>query len=472
MRRWAFVFALAAALSSAYDLARIPVQVSDSLGIILNLQSISSPAEAFRQALVLDVGYLRPLRPAQIKVVLDASQGHYTLAFRAVHILMMTAAVLLFVRALRVRSSLDLAAAMFAIAVFIGLHTFFAMVREAHPINAFLQMVVLALATLNLAQGSPSWIKDAAASLLFVAGALVVESGLLVWVVAAAAGICGMRGLSRRGIVVMTALLAGYLAIRFLFLDKGLPGLDARPSGFLLDRLEPEALQAKFADQFVIFYAYNVVSSVSSVLLSEPRAGVWVAVRDFLGGGLTPGTIVNVVSSTLTTAFIVVAAVRRWRDSRLSARGFHAARAGLSDADRLLFVSGAVLAANAALSFAYTKDDILSVAGAFYGLAAYAAVRELLAWGREARNPIRVTLLTAALCAASTGWALRVVGLHHGLRATAFVTRNDWASLPSSLSEVDPEKRAIVERLRRDALERRVVPPYFVARWQQRWFDE
>ena len=37
-----------------------------------------------------------------------------------------------------------------------------------------------------------------------------------------------------------------------------------------------------------------------------------------------------------------------------------------------------MLAANATLSYAYTKDDIMSVSGVFYGLAAYAAIRLLM----------------------------------------------------------------------------------------------
>ena len=130
------------------------------------------------------------------------------------------------------------------------------------------------------------------------------------------------------------------------------------------------------------------------------------------------------------------------------------------------------LLANAALSYAYTKDEIVSVAGTFYALAAYAAIRRVICWTEGRPNRIVLPIATAALFLASAGWAVRVAGQHYALRTTAFVTGNDWASLPPSLSETDPEKRAIVERLRNDALERRVVAPYFVPRWQQRWFDE
>ena len=39
----------------------------------------------------------------------------------------------------------------------------------------------------------------------------------------------------------------------------------------------------------------------------------------------------------------------------------------------------AVIAANAAISFSYTKDDIMAVGGVFYALAAYGALRAAIA---------------------------------------------------------------------------------------------
>jgi hypothetical protein len=35
-----------------------------------------------------------------------------------------------------------------------------------------------------------------------------------------------------------------------------------------------------------------------------------------------------------------------------------------------------------------------------------------------------------------------------------------------------PEWRAVSERLRADALDRRVVAPRFETRWETRWFEE
>jgi hypothetical protein len=138
--------------------------------------------------------------------------------------------------------------------------------------------------------------------------------------------------------------------------------------------------------------------------------------------------------------------------------------------DRLFVVSGAVLAANALLSYAYTKDEIVSVAGAFYALAAYAAVRRLVA-GPTTRRLLPNLVLGLALFLASLGWAIRSEGLHYSLRVQAFKHRNDWATLPPSVSG-DPRTLELVRQLRADALGRRVVNPRFVPYGFTRWFEE
>jgi hypothetical protein len=82
-----------------------------------------------------------------------------------------------------------------------------------------------------------------------------------------------------------------------------------------------------------------------------------------------------------------------------------------------------------------------------------------------------VSLLAAALIVASAGWTLRVAGQHAALRGTAFVTRNDWALLPTHFTNAR-QGRAIVNQLRSDALNSHVGAPQFVPRWQQRWLAD
>jgi hypothetical protein len=184
-----------------------------------------------------------------------------------------------------------------------------------------------------------------------------------------------------------------------------------------------------------------------------------VATAQYLEGELRPWAVVAVVSSLLTTILIAVGAVWSWRR-----------RAHAEDADRFFVIFAAVLAANVVMSYAYTKDDIVSVAGAFYALAAYAAVRRLIDGSAGARTLV-VIATSAVLLVASTGWAIRTAGLHYNLRSIAFTTRNDWAAAPARWMQT-PETRAVTERLRLDALQHRVLAPRFYPPWQARWFEE
>jgi hypothetical protein len=456
-RTWAYLLALTCAGALAYDLLRMPVQVFDALEEMLAAQRSSSIVDTFWAA-AYNAAYLRPLRIVQIKVIFDAAQGNYWLAFRGAHALTMAACLLLFTRALRVRTVADVCAAAFALTVVVGLHTFRSTVQEAFPINHFLEIAVMALVVLNLAQSRPRLIVDAIALVTFIVAALTLESGLLVWVVAVTAWLLGLRGISGRGVAAMTVLLAGYFVLRFGVLSVGTPGLLERSSAYLFQVLEPAELEQRFGDRLAVFYAYNVASSAMSVLASEPQSGLFVTTSAWVNDGLTSGLVLSLVSSLVTTAMIGIAAVlviRRYRAS--------------DESDRLVLLFAAVLAANASLSYAYTKDDIMSVSGIFYGLAAYAAIRLLIARVRPTQRLVAVTL-TIVLLATGTAWSLRSLGIHHVARTYAFKTRNDWASQPGNWKRSgrwpdDLRSQQLITTLRNDALSMRAPNPYFEPLW-------
>jgi len=132
-----------------------------------------------------------------------------------------------------------------------------------------------------------------------------------------------------------------------------------------------------------------------------------------------------------------------------------------------------VLAANAVLSFAYTKDDIMSVAGVFYAFAAFVATREALATvtagafapaelrrpkeGPPLRNRAAIVLLIL-LIALSAAWSVRAVGVHYLLRSQAIKHQNDWAHLPHTWRRegrwpTDAAADQLIRDLRRDAID-------------------
>ena len=461
-----FVLAFALAAGIAYDLWRIPIQVSDSLTEILEAQQSPSVTASFLSTFSPGAAYLRPLRIAQIKAIFDLAYGHYTWAYRGFHVVLLVALFWLFARALHVESAADVAAATFALTVLAGLHTFLAFVREAFPINHFLEIAVLCLVALNLAQSQGGLLIDAAAAAVFVVAALTLESGLLVWVVLAAAWISGLRGVSWRGLTAVTLLLIVYAGMRVEYVQRGGPSLAERNSGFLLERLEPEELHERFGDAPLVFYAYNVGASVLSVLLSEPQAGVFVAVRAWQEGDVPPRAYLAVASSFATTALIAWWLIGRWRRCEALDRP---ARVGL--------VAGAVVAASAVLSFAYTKDEIVSTAGAFYALAAYGAARALVSRAMLLRRSPLVIAVSICCLLLSSAWAVRGFGVHHVLRRQAFKVRNDWAFIDRHFTReqrplVTADARALVDRLQAEALHAKVPNSQLLSEWQNRWFGD
>ncbi len=460
---WAYALALATALPIADDLLRMPVQVYDALGEIVDAFHAPGLIETFRAA-TYNGSYLRPFRIVQITALFNAAHGHYWLAYRGFHAALLVAVILLFMRALRVRTRSDLLPAAFALAVLTGIHTFRTMIQEAFPINHFLEIAAFVLVTVNLCQARPHLWRDAAAVVTFCAAALTLESGLLVWVTAVTAWLAGWRGVSARGLVVMSLLVVGYFGLR-MAVSSGMPAMAERSSGYLFERLEPAEILARFADHPWRFRAYNIVTSFLSVPLAEPQGGMFQFTRALSLGRIPPGTAIAVVASLVTTGLMLRCAVAR------AAAGSHA------DFTRaMLWIFAAVLAASAAMSYAYTKDDIMSTAGVGYALAAYAAVRWWLDRANAMWAPARVALMLA-VAIAGFGWSVRSVGIHHLARSAAFKTRNDWAYQPVVWKSEGrwPQARAeqqLMEQLRSDAIRMPVPNPRFQPEWMnQVWGD-
>jgi hypothetical protein len=151
-------------------------------------------------------------------------------------------------------------------------------------------------------------------------------------------------------------------------------------------------------------------------------------------------------------------------------------RGRFEDAGRFVFVAAAVVGANSAISYGYTKDEIMSPGGMFYAVAAFAAVRELLRALPGGKTALQRGLMAAALIIVASGWAVRSVGVHYKMRLTAFNVRNEWVDVDRWLEEQhaspeDDEQRRIVRVLRDDAIASSGVHPFFLPRWAGRWLQ-
>ena len=452
------------AVALAGSVYRVPIQVSDSLEVIERVIPMPSATAAFVDGLHNSPTMLRPLKEVRTRLLVQAGEalgGRYHLVFRGYHALAGALLVALFVWVCPARSWTDVAALAAALAILTGMHTFVGLFRESFPVNHYLIVAVSALATFALAQSRGGWLADLAAIMLLANAALSFESGLLVWPVAVAAYASGLRGISGRGIVLMTVVVVLYAGLRVGYLGKTGAGVGERGTGFGAGALTQEEQIARFGNHPVFLYAYNVTMTASSVLLSQPQIGRFTVVSAWNNGSLPPVFIVQIASSLLTTVLVAWYAFsrgptgsRRWREPV-----------------PLSFL--AVLAVSALMSYAYAKDEIISTAGVFYAAAAYVALRALFAL----RPPAWAgALLIVVALAVSSAWAVRSAGLHLRLRHGAFEARAGWAYVlwPTSRAAwpKDAHTLRIVSRMREEALLHPTVAPAMLPKWTESWWGE
>jgi hypothetical protein len=174
------------------------------------------------------------------------------------------------------------------------------------------------------------------------------------------------------------------------------------------------------------------------------------------------------VPTAATTGFIAWVAVARLRGRT---RSLPAA------SEQFLILFAVVLVANSVLSYAYTKHEIVSVAGAFYAFAAFAAARYAIEQMRQPGGWVSQGAMCVALAALASVWAFRSVGVHHVIQVQAFKEQLQWARLDTNrLAErdypSDARARVLAARLRRDALELRIPNPHRLPAWPDRWWGE
>jgi len=453
------------ALAVAGSVYRVPIQVSDSLEVIERVVAMPSALTAFEDGLTNSTTMLRPLKQVWTKLLVstgDALGSRFHLVFRGFHALAGVLLVALFVWVCRIRTWTDVAALACALAILTGMHTFVGLFRESFPINHFLIVAIAVVATFALSQTRGGWWIDVTALVIFMLAALTFETGLLVWPVAAAAFIAGSRGISKRGMAAMTVLLIAYAALRVGYLSKQPIAYGERTTGFGAGTLTASEQVARFGGNPLPFWAYNVSMAATSVLLSQPTIGQWTVARAWQQGSVPPVYYVEIGSSVITTALIAWYIFGRWRDSGTRRWG-----------DPLVLVFLVLLVVNAALGYAYAKNEIVSAAGVFYALIAYAALRELLV-----RQPVtwRAVPIALLLLVLSSAWAMRSAGLHLRLRHGAFEARGGWAFVLSPTARErwpkDPRTLRVETRMREESILQPTIAPALLPRWTELWWGE
>jgi hypothetical protein len=463
----AIVLATLMTMPLADSLYRIPIQVSDSLEPIAIAAKYDSARHLLHDSLTFSPSTFRPLRYLQARALLaftHATGFTYHAVFRGLHVVLLLMLIALFVAAVRVRNASDLVAFTVAFPVLIGIHTFLSMLLEAFPVNHFAEVGVCAMGVFVLAQHQPRWFVPVVACVLLALSLSVIESGAMVWVTVICCAAAGLPGVNRTTVVTTTVVFAGYLLLRHL-LGISSPGIGGHGSGFGDRFYSPEELAQRFGAQPVGFMVYNVIGGLASLLFAEPRQGVYALLAAWREGEIHPVVLINVISSSATTALLIWYAA-----ARLPRR-----RPAWSQADRTFVAACTAFIVNAAFNAVYIKDEIMSPAGLFYAIATFVAVRALID-SLPTRTAAATSLATCFLVAVAALWTFRAIGDHYQLRYHAFITRNDWVDVlrPDKHDDwpEDPTELAITKRIRAEAIGRRTTSPSFMPRWADRYWVE
>ena len=459
---WAVTALFAIAVSAS--VFRIPIQVSDSVEILEVVDRDPSVTAAFTQGLHASKTMLRPMRQVGTRLLLDlahAAGDRYNVVFRGFHAAAAALLIALFTYVARPRDWSGVAALCFAMLVLTGLHTFTGMMREAYPINHFLLIAIYCVAAFAIADSRGGLVADIVACTLFVIASLTLESGLVVFGVALAAYVAGLRGISRGALMAMALLAAGYLLLRGPLLHMTGNVVGERQTGYGTEMLTTSELRARFGNMSWLLYGYTILGSVLTVPLSQPVAGQWTAFAPW-DPQAPPLFFLNDMGTSLVATAVVIWYLRRRRppDGR---------RRWRDPAPMCMF---AVLVGSAVLSYAYAKSEIMSAAGVFYALVVYLAVRELaevlvrlkpdpaVAVGSAFRRTIVISLVLMV----STAWAWRAMGLQYRLQRGAFEARSEWVLRmpPFSPPPVQPAEARLTPRLRDEALHRGRTNPFLL----------
>jgi hypothetical protein len=443
--------ALIATAAIGYFLLRLPLDVSEN--IIAILQAHNSLA-----SLVGVAGTIRPLGWLFFRGVLDASFGHPFEGFRLLNILSLAGIFVCGVHILRVRTAQAWGVALLVFMVMIGIHPFHMSVRET-AVNHHLIVPCFLFAAMAIAVSAHRWWSDQLAALILLGALLLVEAGVLVWVAIAAGWLTGLRGISWRGVAVCTALLATYLVVYLVLLDA--PAAGSRGTGFGFHMMGASEVQARFGANPLPLYAYNVMASAMTVLASEPRAGVFGLVYQIVNGSLEAGSMLNVVTSALTTAVMIWFVAERWRAWRALE---------FTHGDRVFLVGWAVLGANAVISFSYLKEIVMTTGALAYALAVFPAFTLFL---ERLRRPLTLAgagFACTLLAIVSIGWTTRAALFFVDVQVAAYASQQGWVTVDEWLakqqrSPLNDADRDVVRQWRHEMLAMPVPRAYLRPSW-------
>ena len=348
-----------------------------------------------------------------------------------------------------------------------GLHTARFTV-SGEPLLSGWSLIVglLVFTTLSAMHRRSSLGLNVAAVALTVAGVFMVEVGVVVGFIWIAAGLLRWGGATRRTAALATAALAGYVAIRLFTNQSPVPGPFYTDSGFGFDELTVGEQRERFGAHPWVLHLYNMTTGPLSVLLSEPRDGVYVGARALVRGEtMYPWQVVNWTSSIASTALL----------------GWWLVRAGLMEhrTRRLATCTGIVFLTTGLLDYLYARDRIAGVAGACYALLLAHACRYWWERAQGIRMPPVRAACSIALVALACTWTVRSFDTVVLARDLTLETKREWTDRfheittpPYAGAPPDDERTdALRERLHQRAIDRQLPDLARDPPWLAAWFE-
>ena len=260
--------------------------------------------DSIRNAFSRDVEY-RPLFTLGVKAAYQVV-GLRLWWYQALVLLQFAAVLALLIwlfRPLSVRRAL---AACVALSCVVGLHST-RILFGFWPLNHHSGGLVLLLLATALALDPRTRQRDWIYFPLTLAALLLIESGLVIAPLLVILWWADAPGIGFRGVLSAAAGVAAYLVIRLGFGTVSDSLGIYTSSGLGFSDVNPETLRNIFEHAPWLFWSYNVIATFLTVLVSEPRAGVYRFVESLLRGEKELWQWIHVASSVLTTGVIAAA---------------------------------------------------------------------------------------------------------------------------------------------------------------------
>ena len=352
------------------------------------------------------------------------------------------------------------AAACVALACVAGLHSSRVLFAFAPSVNNHSLTAVLLMGAILMGFAPRSRARELAFLPLTLVALLLLESGILIVAVTAALWWTRAPGATRRAVVASISGAVLYAVVRIGFATQA-PGSTYTETGLGFVDVDPTRLAQIFTNAPWLLWLYNVVASLLTVLVSEPRAGKYHLVETILHGRVPFWMYVHVFTSVMTTGLIVYALCLsrslQSRDRQIAAVGW------------------TLLGVGSALGFLYTRDRIALWAGIGYSMLLYVAIAA--AWEtvkrRSEAHPVTVNslLVTVTVSIVAAGWLIRTGEAHVHLRDAAWENYQEWTSRYEQLGGFSRPQTDMLQLLRTAALSQPPVDPRRDPAWTYVMFE-